>query len=367
VGSKPVGISASRGAAILGLSEYSTQFEVWQRICEERRPGFNASRGYVLPEDPDNAAIRWGSAFENAVTKLAQARMGGCKIEDREVFWSVNGLGDEPFFQRQSGEHMPNYITCHIDGRYSDSSEDFPAGTLHEGKTTGLFNYHDNWGEPGTNRIPQIYQVQVQHQMLCTGAAEAIVSVLVFPRRPEEWEEEGIKPDHYGWGDNPPWCLWRGTDSDFHPQMVATCQSWARVLAEMGLFHQYPVAASPTLQRQLVATYRDFWHTYVLAEKEPELATYEDVRRAFPAPIGTIVADEQAEGWAREYSMIGEEISRTGRLGKRREELKVLLLKSMRAADSTMDDESREKTVLRDGKGGKLAQWDGTTFRGGKG
>ena len=366
MGSKPVGISASRGAAILDLSEYSTQFEVWQRICEERRPGFNSDRGYVMPPDPDNAAIRWGSAFEDAVTELAQARMGGCRIEDREVFWSVNGFGDEPWFQRQTGEHLPNYITCHIDGRYSDSSEDFPAGTLHEGKTTGLFNYHDNWGEPGTDRIPQIYQVQVQHQMLCTGAAQAIVSVLVFPRRPEEWEAEGIDVSEHD-EEHPHWSIWKGLRSDFKPEHVADCISWARTLAEMGLFHQYSVKASHTLQRKLVDAYCDFWHTYILTEKEPVLATYEDVRRAFPNPVGTVVSDEQTEGWTREYSMIGEEISKTGRLGKRREELRVLILKSMRAADSTMDDESREKTVLRDGKGGKLAQWDGTTFRGGKG
>ncbi len=57
------------------------------------------------------------------------------------------------------------------------------------------------------------------------------------------------------------------------------------------------------------------------------------------------------------------EISPRGRLGKRREELKVLILKSMRSSDSQLDDESREKTVLRDRQGRKLAQFDGKTFR----
>jgi len=36
MGSKPVGISASRGAAVLGESDYQKVFEIWQRIREER-------------------------------------------------------------------------------------------------------------------------------------------------------------------------------------------------------------------------------------------------------------------------------------------------------------------------------------------
>jgi len=359
MGSKPVGISASRGAAVLGLSEYQTIFEVWQRLCEERRPGFNVERGYTAPEEPDNAAIRWGSAFEGAIVELAQARMGGCKIIDREAFWSVNGIGGESFFERRQGPELANYITCHIDGRYSDFDESRPMGTLHEGKTTGLFNYWDNWGEPGSDRIPQAYQVQVQQQMLCTGATSAIVSVLVFPRRPEEWEKEGLVPgsERIGTG-----TIWRFNENKRY-EPVGEILSWARTLAEMGLFHQYPVAASPSLQRTLVDAYSHFWHTYVLPEREPELSSYEDYRRAFPQPVGTVVADEQTERWASEFDLIGEEISKKGRLGKRREELKLLMLAYMRASDHAVDDESREKTVLRDRKGKKLVQWDGKTFR----
>lgn len=341
MGSKPVGLSASRGAAVLGLSEYQTPFTVWQRICEERRPGFNAERGYLLPEEPDNAAIRWGGAFEDAIIELAQAGRLGCQIRDREGFYSIDGAGTE------GGEDR--FITCHIDGRYD-------GGTLHEGKTTGLFNYWDNWGEPGSDRVPQIYQVQVQHQCLCTGAREAIVSVLVFPRRPEEWEAEDWRCELDA--ETGHWLL----RNDRLPE-IAEPITWARVLAEMGLFHQYPVAASPSLQRLLVDAYSDFWHRYVLPEREPDLASYEDVRRAFPQPVGTVVADEQLERWAREYREIGEEISPRGRLGKRREELKVLILKSMRSSDRAFDDESRERTVLRDRQGQKLVQWNGKIFR----
>jgi hypothetical protein len=352
---------------VLGLSEYQSIFEVWQRICEERRPGFNAERGYTAPDEPDNAAIRWGTAFESSVIELAEARMGTpwTRIGCREEFWTVNGFGDESFFLRARGDDMPNYITCHIDGRYCDDQAGV-FGPLHEGKTTSMMNFWDNWGTPGTDRVPQGYQVQAQHQTLCTGASEAIVSVLVFPRRVDEWEKEGITPD-IGINDildRKVWCLWRGIDpANYHPERVATCQEWASVISEMGLFHQYPVAASPTLQRSLVDAYSHFWHTYVLPEREPEIDSYKDIRRAFTAPVGTIVATEQEERWAAELSQIKDEIKPSGRLGRRAEELKVLLLKSMRAMDSQVDDESREKTVLRDRAGKKLASWDGKTFR----
>jgi predicted phage-related endonuclease len=36
----PINISASRGAAILGLSDYQTPVQVWLQIMESRDPGF---------------------------------------------------------------------------------------------------------------------------------------------------------------------------------------------------------------------------------------------------------------------------------------------------------------------------------------
>ena len=81
MGSKPVGISASRGAAVLGISDWQTQFEVWQLIMEERQPGFNASRGYVLPEFKESASLRWGNAFEDANIALSESAS-----RDLEIF-----------------------------------------------------------------------------------------------------------------------------------------------------------------------------------------------------------------------------------------------------------------------------------------
>jgi predicted phage-related endonuclease len=363
MGAKPVGISASRGAAVLGLGKYEGQtvFAAWQQICEERRPGFNAERGYVVPPPVDNAAVRWGAAFEDAIVELASAKQGRF-IYIREHFFSVDGKGKRSFIEPYDPEC---FITCHIDGAY-ESRDGETEPPLHEGKTTSLFAYWDAWGTPGTDRIPQGYQVQGQHQMLCTGAAECIVSVLVFPRRADEWEKEGwiVKSAHYAEK-----CfhyfleLW---PEETKHTATRSCSEWARTISDMGLFHQYPVAAKPSLQSMLVDGYRHFWDHYVITEREPPLDAYTDIRRAFPAPVGTIVLSEQEERWITERKAITEEISDSGRLGKRKEELRVLVLNSIRSRierDSVIDTESQDKVVFVDARGKRLGSYDGKTFR----
>jgi hypothetical protein len=363
VGSQPKGISASRGAAVLGLSPYQSTFEVWQRICEERRPGFNAERGYTPPEEPDNAAIRWGSAFEDAIVELASAKQGK-PIGDREGTYSVGPSGET--YNTENGLDYSNderFITCHIDGRYDPNLLIGPVGWhLHEGKTTSMMNFWDSWGEPGTDRIPQGYQVQVQQQMLCTGASEAIVSVLVFPRRPDEWETEGWHVIGPLVG-NIPFELQRWQD-----EKCVGCASiwdWARVIAEMGMFQQYPVHAKPELQAEMVERYRHFWHTYVLPEAEPPIDCYPDMVRAFPAPVGTIVLTEQEAAWITERKMITEEIGAGGMMARRKDELKVITLQSLRSRirDAVLDDQSEDKLILVDASGKKVGQYNKGVLR----
>jgi hypothetical protein len=134
----------------------------------------------------------------------------------------------------------------------------------------------------------------------------------------------------------------------------------------MGLLKEYRIEASPVLQGLIFDRLTHFWHTYVLPEREPEIDRYKDLQRAFPEPVGTIVVTEQEERWLVERKMITEEIGASGRLGKRKEELKVLTLKSICARlkqDAVIDNESTEKVVFRNAKGDKLGSYDGKTFR----
>ena len=162
-------ISGSRAAAVLGLSEYATPVNVWLQIMG---PEFCASHGYEYPVFEGNAATRWGSAFESAIIDLTE-RETGKTVTDRERVY------------------REDYLSCHVDGIID--------GALYEGKTTSAMNYREAWGEPGTDKIPVIYQIPVQHNMMMANLPRAEVSVLVFPKRVEEWEAEGWevkKNDH---------------------------------------------------------------------------------------------------------------------------------------------------------------------------
>lgn len=332
MGSTPIGISGSRAAAILGLSPWATPFSVWQDIMEKRQPGFNAARKYDYEPFEGNASTRWGLAFEDAIIKLAEEKRG--PIIDREEAYSAKHSGAD-------------YVTCHIDGLYQMIEHPI---TIHEGKTTTQYGM-DKWGEPGSDRIPIEYQIQVQHQMLCTGADECIVSVLVFPKRPEEWEAEGITIKE----------IIGGYRFDGEGDITSySISDWAATLAQMGFFHQYTVKANPELHALMLDKYRAWWTKYVIGETSPAPANYEDIRAMITAPTGTIIVDDRIARWYKEYKDIGEEIGKSGNLAKRQGQLKTLILDNARSMESTLDDESTDKWIFRDGKGNKLGSYGRT-------
>jgi len=370
MGSQPRGISASRGAGIItnaegdSLSEFTTRFETWQLIMEERfpprplpdgsvimghndhtalgYPGFNAARGYTLPERKESAPLRWGTAFEDSVVELAEWATGQ-RIFMREELFALDLRGDRC---------MDGQITCHIDGMYTPFNPEQPD-RLHEGKTTSLFPFREKWGEPGTSRVPRTYQMQVQHQMACTGAELDIVSVLVFPETPDAWEKMGWRTNKMP-DDAPDFIRYLLKNEDGR---MSRPQFWANVLAEMGYFHQYPVPADRTAQKLLLDGYRHFWDHYVLTGIEPELRTYDDIKRAFPEPKGTIVCDADLSRWWQEYKDISVEIGTGSTPKKRQERLRKVILLRARAMEGFEDDESEKTMIFRDETGRKLGQY----------
>jgi hypothetical protein len=338
MGSKPKGISASRGAAVLGLSEYQTPLDVFQQIMEEREPGWNKAHGYMMPPEPDNAAIRWGTAFESAVIGLA-GRAAGKRIVNREGFYAVDSDGGTPAICFDKDTHI---ITCHIDGWYNCPVNEYPP-VLHEGKTTSAFTFREKWGTPGTDHIPEGYQVQVQHQMLCTGAEEAIVSVLVFPETPDAWEKMGMSVIRQK---NGAWDLGRGG-------RAWSVSEIADILGFLGYFHQYPCKARPEAQRLMAGKYRAFWEEHVLTGIPPEPRTYDDVIRLFPAPKATVVIPDYIKNKIAEYKQINEE---TAWAKKQKERIKLIVTKYAATHGGVLDDESQEAAILRDEAGKKRAQ-----------
>ena len=320
----PIGISGSRAASILGLSPYQTPISVWQAIMEQREPGFNAAQGYEYQPFEGNAATRFGTAFEDAILQLTEEHYGA-DITDRQKF-----------IEKTIGNGVP--LTCHLDGIMGDA--------IIEAKTTSYFSLRDDWGEPGSDRVPVGYQLQAQHNMLLAGLDRCIIPVLAFPRRVEEWEEMGVEiaeveRSHYI------------KLRDYHRTPI----QWARILDEMGYLQFYEIKNDIILQAEMLNRYEEWWNAYVIGRTPPPVRSYDDIRALVREPHGTIVADENIERLMSEYKNIGEEISTSGPLAKRREQIKTAVLDWMRGAGFTDDDESQDKWILRGQDGKKVASY----------
>jgi hypothetical protein len=294
---------------------------------EEEHPGWNAAHGFTLPERKENAAMRWGTAFENALATLAARHTGG-RVTKREKQYtdSLSPCGAQ--------------LSCHIDGMI--------RGKLYEAKTTSSFSYRNSWG---ALCIPDYYQAQVQHNLMLTGLSEAVVVCLEFPKAPEEWEQEGWYVINYG----PKWWLQNALReiSDVEPL------AWARTLYEMGYFHRYEIAADKQRQQAMKDSYAEFWE-HIKAETPPEPENYEDLKRIFPEPKGTLVVPQEMKTKIAMYRSIGEEIGTGGALAKHRERLKVEILSWARKQSTVLDDESTEALILRDECGNKCGSFSRT-------
>ena len=242
MGSKPIGISASRGAAILGQSKYSEPVEAWLKICEDITPGFCEANYYPKPEFVDSAATRWGNALEDKI----------CEFAARDYAHATHILDREKLCTHSED----NFITCHIDGEYSLPR--YMPETLHEGKTVNERTWRNEWGTPGTDHIPRNYMVQVQHQMALTSAEECIVSVLVLPKMQTEMPHIGETP----------WDVF-DSDDEWRPISQQQIDMIANSLYAMGYFHQYPVKRNQKLIDLMIAEYVRFWNEHVLTKKPP--------------------------------------------------------------------------------------------------
>ena len=155
-------------------------------------------------------------------------------------------------------------------------------GIIHEGKTTNLRAYRSQWGEPGTDRVPMAYQVQVQHQMLVTGIDEAIVSVLVFPISADEMEAANPTPDV--------------------PQM-------ARGFGRHGAF--LPIPKFPKMRQSrncLSKSTRNFGSGCVEDRLRRLFADYNDLKLLIPEPSGELDAPDRLCELAGEHGQIAVEL-----------------------------------------------------------
>lgn len=337
-GQNIIGISATRGSAILGLNSWKTPLLAWQELMEKKKPGFNAERGFILPEREDKAVFRWGNAFESAVVELAESAQND-SIKDLEKYSAKVFKKIKP---------MP---FCYLDGVYQSTERGL---ILHEGKTTFERAFYKSWGEPGTDRVPEHIQIQVQHQMMCTNADECIVSVLVFPFDVEEREEAGwsVVKTNYPNGSE----YYRlGNDKTGDTKLP---RQWADTLNDLGYFHQYPVATAPDVQQSMREVYEDFWGRYVIPEVAPACTDYDDVKRLFTAPKGELIIPDYMVDRCAEYKAIGKEIGAGGDLKKRQIQLKTEIVSFLRDKTTVESDDAQERVVCLDSEGNKVGSFN---------
>lgn len=153
------GIGATDAAAILGLSPWSSPFDVWQEKTGDREPEI------VMP-----LRMYVGKRLQDTVGDLYVHKTGRRVRADN----------------RQHHRRGMEWQFAHLDFRVVGD-----PGRLIEAKTA----FRDiGWGEDGSTDIPVHYWVQVQHEMAVTGASWCDVAVLFghrdfrvypIPRDPE--------------------------------------------------------------------------------------------------------------------------------------------------------------------------------------
>lgn len=145
-------IGASDAAAILGISPYASPYDVWA-VKTSRAEEFSG-----------NDATRAGNKLEGMLLDDAEKELGDLM---RDVF--IPGPSGTP-------------IGATLDAQV------ISTGEVVEAKTSGVTGgpVVGDWGEPGTDRIPDHYLVQVQLQMWVARAERAHVFAYlgnVVPKR----------------------------------------------------------------------------------------------------------------------------------------------------------------------------------------
>lgn len=143
------GIGASDIAGIMGLSPYTTPFQVW------------ADKVYELPEDhDDDEAMLWGNLLEGLI--LDEWGRRNWPVEDRRLLLRST---ETPYFMA-----TPDGLT-----------DNGTQGAVVEAKVTSDWS----WAEP-----PQHYVLQVQWQLIVTGYRVGYLTALHAARRLATYEIE---------------------------------------------------------------------------------------------------------------------------------------------------------------------------------
>ena len=149
-------IGASEAAAVCGLSRYAQPLEIYNRKKKDLKP------------EPQTKAQRRGHVFEDATLTLYSDRVGGTLLKTTPMLvhptWKFMSATPDAIWMPDVLERDPNLLQVL-------KSQSIPV----DAKTTMHWN---EFGEEGTDDIPQEYVMQAQQQMAVTGAPRCDLPVL---------------------------------------------------------------------------------------------------------------------------------------------------------------------------------------------
>ncbi len=138
-------MTASKVAAVVGLSPWESRFSLWHRMAG------------LIPPEPDSTAKRRGLYLEPAIIAWWADQHPGMRV--------VNG---------GTWVHREDSRFAASPDRMVFTGTDEPLSCLEVKTSSG----NDDWGAEGTSEIPPYYRAQVMWQMECTGARVCHVALL---------------------------------------------------------------------------------------------------------------------------------------------------------------------------------------------
>lgn len=212
------GIGGSDVAAILGISKWRTPLDVYLSKIGE------------AVEGPDNVSMEWGRRLEPVIRQAYADKTGAQVLVPSELIRS---------------EKYP-FMIANVDGLTSDRVVEIKTASTSA-----------DWGEEGTDEIPDYYLSQVQHYMSVTGKSLCDVAVLIGGRD----------------------------------------------------FRIYTVKSDPELETLIINAEQEFWHL-VESETPPEPRTLEECKIAFPMSVKSVVeADDDIAKTLRTLSQVGKDLA----------------------------------------------------------
>jgi predicted phage-related endonuclease len=148
-------IGGSEVACLFGMSKYGGPRDLFLKKTMEIPDDF---------KDDAGIAARLGTHNEPFIKEMFQERTG-LKIYGVEP----KALKDYPFIKGSPDGILEN-------------------GFIFEAKTTNEKSYFNDWGEPGTDEIPEAYKLQVAYYLMIFESPAAIINVLVGNREIYEYK-----------------------------------------------------------------------------------------------------------------------------------------------------------------------------------